>query len=178
MKRNVEFFAQRALALGIDKAKLISVEMILVADWVRLKCQFGCGGYGEKLTCPPYAPTPENTRQLLRSYSKAMLLSVEGKGRSVAERKIRRILNKTAVALEREIFLSGYHRAWAMTSGPCTLCKKCNTSQLCLKPEQARPSMEACGIDVFSTVRNAGWEIEVVKTLESPFKLFALVLIE
>jgi hypothetical protein len=38
--------------------------------------------------------------------------------------------------------------------------------------------MEACGIDVFSTVRNAGWEIEVVKSLDSTFRLFALVLIE
>jgi hypothetical protein len=29
-------------------------------------------------------------------------------------------------------------------------------------PEQARPAMEACGIDVFSTVRKAGLPIEVV----------------
>jgi predicted metal-binding protein len=178
MNRDWEYWIERALYLNVHKAKAIPVDSIIVAEWVRLKCQFGCGGYGERLTCPPFSPTPEATRAMLKAYSQALLLSVEGKGQGVAERKIRRILNKSAVALEREIFLRDYSRAWAMTSGPCTLCKECDTSQLCIKPEQARPSMEACGIDVFTTVRNAGWEIEVVKTFDSPFRLFALVLIE
>jgi len=38
--------------------------------------------------------------------------------------------------------------------------------------------MEACGIDVYATVRQAGWEIEVVQTPEPPFRLFGLVLME
>jgi hypothetical protein len=36
--------------------------------------------------------------------------------------------------------------------------------------------MEACGIDVFSTARNAGWKIEVVQSLTSCFRLFGLIL--
>jgi len=38
--------------------------------------------------------------------------------------------------------------------------------------------MEGCGVDVYTTVRQAGWEIEVVQTPEAPFRLFALVLME
>lgn len=38
--------------------------------------------------------------------------------------------------------------------------------------------MEGCGTDVYTTVRRAGWEIEVVQTLQSPFRLFSLVLME
>jgi predicted metal-binding protein len=163
--------------LGADAAQIIPAEKIVVADWVRLKCQYGCGSYGEHLTCPPYSPTPETTRCLLSAYKQALLLRKEGKGEP-AEEGIRRILNEAVVTLEREIFLAGYQRAWALSSGPCLLCQTCDPTKPCILPEQARPSMEACGIDVFSTVRNAGWEIEVVKSLDSTFRLFALVLIE
>jgi len=43
-----------------------------------------------------------------------------------------------------------------------------------------RPGIEACGIDVFITVRNAGYEVEVLK---SPYTyrgitLFGLLLLE
>jgi predicted metal-binding protein len=81
-------------------------------------------------------------------------------------------------ALERELFLVGYHRALGMGAGSCRLCKECDPSGPCRFPHQARPSMEACGIDVYTTVRQAGWEIEVVQTKESPFRLFGLVLME
>jgi hypothetical protein len=38
--------------------------------------------------------------------------------------------------------------------------------------------MEACGIDVFATVRAAGWEIEVVRDRGDEYRFFALVLID
>ena len=41
-----------------------------------------------------------------------------------------------------------------------------------------RPSMEACGIDVFATVRAAGWEIEVVRDHDDSYRFFALVLVD
>ncbi|MFH1011878.1 MAG: DUF2284 domain-containing protein, partial [bacterium] len=64
----------------------------------------------------------------------------------------------------------------AMSSGPCSLCESCDVKKPCHFPEQARPSMEACGIDVFSTARNAGWKIEVVQSLTSCFRLFGMIL--
>jgi len=169
----------RALELGADAAQIIPTDQVVVADWVRLKCQYGCGGYGERLTCPPHSPPPEVTRRVLSHYRQALLLRMErtGGGWKAGTRQ-RRQMSEVVAALERELFLAGYHRAWGMGAGPCTLCKECDPSAPCRFPDQARPSMEACGIDVYTTVRQAGWEIEVVQTKESPFRLFGLVLME
>lgn len=171
-------WSARAVELGAEAAQVIHPDQVAVAEWVRLKCQYGCGGYGECLTCPPHSPTPETTRKVLRHYQKALLLRAEGQRGEDEEERLRYRLNGAVVALERELFLAGHHRAWGMTSGPCMLCKKCDPEDRCRHPDKARPSMEACGIDVFTTVRQAGWGIEVVKSLESLFRLFGLVLVE
>lgn len=43
---------------------------------------------------------------------------------------------------------------------------------------RARPSMEACGIDVFKTARDNGFPIEVVRTRDEEENIFGLVLVE
>ena len=169
---------QSARRLGVDDAKIIPVDRVVVADWVRLKCQFGCGGYGECLTCPPYSPSPLETRRVLESYQRALLMRLDGQGGEEREAELRLKLHRAVADLERELFLAGYHNAWGMTAGPCPLCDTCDVTEACKYPSLARPSMEACGIDVFSTVRRADWDIGVVPTPDSPFSLFGLVLIE
>lgn len=170
-------WAKRALELGVDDAVAIPADRIVVAEWVRWKCQFGCGEYGNRLTCPPRLPPVEETRRVLRHYREGVLLRVEGAGVKDEERERRR-LAEAAAALERELFLSGHYRAWTMGAGPCPFCEACQLPGPCRFPRLARPSMEGCGVDVYATVRGAGWEIEVVPTRESPFRLFALVLVE
>ena len=54
-------WVQRAVELGAAEAKVVSPATVVTAHWVRLKCQYGCGGYGLRLTCPPYSPTPQQT---------------------------------------------------------------------------------------------------------------------
>jgi len=169
----------QAVELGADAAQIIPADQVVVADWVRLKCQYGCKAYGSRLTCPPHSPPPEVTRQVLRHYRQALLLRMERAGGGwKAETRQRRQMSEVVAALERELFLAGHHRAWGMGAGPCSLCAECDPSGPCCFPHQARPSMEACGIDVYTTVRQVGWEIEVVRTLEAPFRLFRLVLME
>ncbi|HAA86550.1 MAG TPA: hypothetical protein DCE14_09440, partial [Kosmotogaceae bacterium] len=53
---------------GIRNAKTISPSSIVTAEWVRLKCQYGCDGYGRSLTCPPFSPEPSTTRKILDEY--------------------------------------------------------------------------------------------------------------
>jgi hypothetical protein len=43
---------------------------------------------------------------------------------------------------------------------------------------KARPSMEACGIDVYETSRNAGFRIEPVREKSDYVKYFGLLLME
>lgn len=159
-------YVKRAKELGIKDAKVIPAESIVTAEWVRLKCQFGCYGYGRKLTCPPHSPTPEQTRKMIAGYKSGLLLH----GHEYPD------ISNIVYALEREIFLDGYHRAYGMGAGPCHLCEQC--SKLCRHADKARPSMEACGIDVFSTVRAHGFPIEVLPTTNSEINYYGVVLIE
>ncbi len=159
-------YIKKAKRLKVRDAKIISPKSIATAEWVRLKCQFGCDGYGQCLTCPPYSPTPEQTRKMLADYKHALLLH----GDEYTD--IRRVV----AILEKDIFLDGYYKAFAMAAGPCELCAKC--PKFCRYSEKARPSMEACGIDVFSTARANGFPIEVLKTENCQGNYYGLVLIE
>jgi len=154
--------------MGAKEAKIIDAKSVVTAAWVRFKCQFGCGGYGATLTCPPYSPTPEQTQATIDCFNKALLIHGDKHTR----------ISKIAVALERELFLAGYYKAFAFGSGPCRLCRSCDVTKSCKNPSLARPSMEAAGIDVYQTARNNGFHIEVVTSYECEQNYFGLVLIE
>jgi hypothetical protein len=47
----------------------------------------------------------------------------------------------------------------------------------CRHPHEARPAMEACGIDVFSTVRRVRFKIGVMRTMDQGPNGFGLVLV-
>jgi hypothetical protein len=38
--------------------------------------------------------------------------------------------------------------------------------------------MEGCGLDVYATARNAGRQIEVVRTRQDGYRFFALILVD
>lgn len=160
-------FIPRALKFGARAAKAVKASSVATAPWVRLKCQFGCGGYGSSLCCPPRTPTPEEMRKVIDSYSRAILFEVK-----LQESK------KIAVKLERDLFLAGYYRALGLGAGPCRLCRECAFGKGCRHPYQARPAMEACGIDVYKTARANGFVIEVVRNHRDPQHYFGLVLVE
>ncbi|HMK52366.1 MAG TPA: DUF2284 domain-containing protein [Thermodesulfobacteriota bacterium] len=169
----VETYCKEALEMGVDGAKRIDPRSVVTADWVRIKCQFGCAGFGMSHCCPPHTPTPEITRKVIDSYRESILLHQRlGKG----ERG--RNFNATVVRLEIKIFLDGNYKAWSMGSGPCRLCKECDLTAPCKHGFEARPSMESCGIDVFKTARDNGFPIEVVKTHEEERNIFGLILVE
>jgi len=65
-----------------------------------------------------------------------------------------------------------------MGSGPCRLCKTCDTTEACEHGDDARPSMEACGIDVFMTARANGFPIEVVRSHEEERNCYGVILVE
>jgi len=159
--------------------KLIHPKNVVVAEWVRLKCQYGCGRYGTCLTCPPFSPTPDYTRKILEYYSRALIMTFDvPPGQKEKERRRRREMRRKIASLEREIFLDGYYKAFAMASGPCNICKICDTSQPCKFEELGRPSMEACGIDVYTTLANLGYQLEVVKSYDQLWHYSGLVLID
>ena len=42
---------------GVDDYRWIDPKDIVVAQWVRMKCMFGCGSYGRNASCPPNLPS-------------------------------------------------------------------------------------------------------------------------
>lgn len=156
-------------ASGVKAVCLISPSDVVTAPWVRLKCQFGCGCYGQCLVCPPFTPTPEQMRVVLDSYKRAVLIHFDAKAD----------VKDVVADLERIIFLRGVWKAFGLGAGPCHFCKECDLeTQECRCPERARPSMEACGIDVFSTVKKTGFPIEVVRTRRQCPNYYGLVLVD
>jgi predicted metal-binding protein len=160
-------FIARASELGAKSAKRVNPADVVTDDWVRWKCQFGCSGYGSSLVCPPYTPKPEETRRMLAGYRLGILFECD---RGQAKR--------IAAALERDIFLLDYYKAFGLGAGPCRLCSDCALEEGCRYPDEARPSMEACGIDVYATARKQGFTINVLRDDADPQHYFGLVLIE
>jgi len=154
---------------GVRHARVIAPSDVETADWVRLKCQFGCGYYGQCLVCPPFSPPPEKTRSVLNAYRRAILIHCE------PEADVKEIV----ADLERNIFLRGAWKAFGLGAGPCYFCRKCPVQEgQCRHPERARPSMEACGIDVFSLVRKAGLPLEVLRTTRQCPDYYGLILVD
>ena len=170
MAENEQFnrYAETLIERGAIDVKIIDPKSIITAPWVAFKCQFGCCNYGKNLCCPPRTPTYELTRKILDTHHIAILFHTHD----------RKNTTQMAEKMSRQIFFDGYYKTQAFGSGPCTLCKECNLEGGCLNPSIARPSMEACGIDVFQTARDNGFIINTLKSRDEKTDNFGLILID
>lgn len=132
----------------------------------------------------PQQPKADNTVQALRiliqskgqaeniaaALPDSLSVAVEKSSRLMAEdiwREVGFMLPQSGNTKEflqqiRELFLDGYYKVCAFGSDPCKKCGKCNPDH-CNFPDQTIPAMEACGIDVFATVRANGLEINTLR---------------
>jgi len=111
MDEKMDFLLKRSLELGAERAKAIDLKTVVVEEWVRWKCLYGCALYGKDGYHPPCAPDAESTKKVMSNYSKAILMN-SSKGKKLTE---------AAVRLEGEAFHMGFYKAFAMTalsSGP------------------------------------------------------------
>jgi predicted metal-binding protein len=154
---------------GVIDAKIISPREVVTAAWVMLKCQFGCDGYNQCLVCPPFTPTPNEMRKVLDCYKRGLLIHFKPDSK----------IKATVVELERAFFLAGAWKALGLGAGPCYFCRSCPVEdKYCRHADRARPSMEACGIDVFTTVKKFGFPIEVVRTTRQCPNYYGLILVD
>jgi predicted metal-binding protein len=174
--QSYEKYIEIARAVGVLDAKIVDTKNVVVGNWVRLKCQYGCAQHGKSHTCPPYAPTPEYTRTMVGEYSEGLImksLAITSETKPVERDRFKGLI----ADLERTLFLDGFYKAFGM-SGPCRICKTCDVSSLCKNSDKARPSMEACGIDVYQTAHNCGFSLEVVKSQDLPFNYIGFIFIK
>ena len=201
-----DFLRTLALEMGAVEAKIIPADKVVVEDRIVLKCKVGCSNYGKTLACPPYTPTPEEFRKIVKDYSYALFMKFESK--ATADPELAKHLSKpvtdptipehikeklrefwaawkadklqmlsTVHAIEKAAMNKGYPLAVGLVSGHCQLCEECTLDRAtCVYPTKARYSEEAVGVNVQATAKNAG--IKAKFPFDENPASFALLLID
>jgi len=165
---------------GFDKFKWIDSTDIVVSQWVRFKCMFGCPSYGKKGSCPPNVPSIAECREFFSEYSNVIVFHIEGQLDNPEDRsKWSREINARLLEVEREVFLSGYQKAFLLFMDECRICSTCTGSRReCNNLKNSRPGPESLGMDVFSTVKKCGFPIQVLKDFSEKMNRFAFLLVD
>ncbi|MGA3297814.1 MAG: DUF2284 domain-containing protein [Candidatus Bathyarchaeia archaeon] len=57
----------------------VDAQKIVIAQWVRMKCMFGCTEYGKSASCPPNIPSVAECERFFRDYTEAAIFHFEKK---------------------------------------------------------------------------------------------------
>jgi predicted metal-binding protein len=170
------------------RAAPIEAQEIVVADWVRFKCRYGCKGFGKHMGCPPYGPTVEETRRMIGEYKTGLLLRFDGipghaglTPEDIPEdfhpfyRDLILWVNNTVWQIEKVAFYDGFYKSFGFGAYPCIYCEHqhCVAEEMegivdeslrrkCRHLDKVRPTMEGAGIDVFATAGSVGWKMHTV----------------
>lgn len=165
---------------GYKDYRWIDPAEIVVSHWVRMKCMYGCDEYGKTATCPPNVPPISECENFFKEYSKAVVLHFEKEVEKPEDRFAwTRKISLKLLELEKEIFCSGFEKAFLMFMDSCNICKTCQEKKEdCVEPKLARPTPEALGVDVYSTVRKAHYPIQVLSDYSQMMNRYSFILIE
>ena len=153
---------------------------ILVSQWVRMKCQFGCPQYGKAASCPPNTPSVDECRSFFGEYRHALIFHFKtAESETAARHAWSARTNRALVAMERDVFLAGYPRTFALFTDACHVCDDCVPHRSeCREPALARPSATGMAIDVFGTAHSLGYPIEVLTERSAPVDYFAFLMVD
>lgn len=165
---------------GYDDFKWIEPPSVVVSQWVRLKCMFGCWVYGRNASCPPNTPSVAECREFFDEYRVGAVFHFEKKLARPEDRHAwTKKVNRALLGLERHVFLQGYEKTFLLFLDSCDMCAECaGVRAECKQPKLARPTPEAMAVDVFSTVRQYGYPIEVLPDYKKTMNRYAFLLIE
>jgi len=161
-------YTKLALEMGAAHAVAIRASDIVLDPRTYLKCMYGCKDWGRNWTCPsaPGAIKPRDFKNILKRYRSAILVHCADK----------KLSQKISYALEREAFLDGHYFSFSLSD--CSLCDGCAHPEPCRLPKQARPSMQALGIDVYATAKKQNLPLFPLRNESEPQNWYSLVLVE
>jgi predicted metal-binding protein len=164
---------------GFSDFRWVNPKDIVIAQWVRTKCLFGCREYGHNAACPPNTPSVAECERFFREYKSAVIFHFEKKVARPQDRHAwTRKVNLKLLKMERAVFLSGYEKAFLLFMDSCTVCAECaETREACKEPKLSRPTPEALAMDVYSTVRKAGYPIQVLSDYGQTMNRYAFLLV-
>jgi len=194
LRQDLVSIRDKALELGASAAEVIPASDVVVQERVWMKCLIPrCRGADKSPYCPPNSPQPDFMRKVFSQYSWAVVFKCDMEpvedyvptSKSQREeveplwRKRGSGHGKTWEIMSRvESFAQskGYALAMGLGAGRCStvLCNDAPCTVLqnesCRHPLQARPSMEAVGIDVFDLAGKVGWEAYMIRGVEPNLK--------
>lgn len=160
---------------GIEVAAC-TLDDLVFDERVRLKC-YCCENYDRCLRCPGNFPAGLDMEKAIRSSDHMALIFKEFDYRpDMTQEELResgRQMHRHLIQAERFMMGRDHMLSSVFIAGRCRQCGECPADGRCRKPEIARPSMEAAGLDVISSAKNAG--IDVTFTDSSRFKRIGLL---
>ncbi len=165
---------------GFADFKWIDPKDIVIAQWVRTKCMFGCANYGKRVCCPPNVPSIPECKQFFSEYATGVIFHfAKASDKLDDHRDWARETNQALLRAERDVFLLGHEKAFLLPMSLCSLCEECTgVREECKNPKSARPTPEGMGIDVYSTVRKHDFPIQVLVDYSQTVNRYAFLLIE
>lgn len=174
-KNSIEKYIKKK---GFDDFKWINPNEIIVSQWVRVKCMFGCSDYGLG-ACPPNTPSVNECKEFFREYNNAVIIRLK----KFADKEAypsdwSKVMTKNLLEIERKIFLDGFPKSFLLNQTCCNNCKHCTGIRLeCKDKKNSRPSPEAFAVDVYQTLKNVGMDLQVVSENPSEMNRIAILMI-
>ena len=156
--------------LGLDPVTGFDPTHLVPEERIRDLCRPNkCGNYRTNHMCPPLVGTLDDARAQLARFDHAYLLqytevlNVSEDWEGVVRTKLE--LHEKILELEGRLRGEGLDTVWGLIGGSCGLCIPCTAAEgeprgrpekPCTRPEDARPSMEALGIDVLAVLADLG----------------------
>jgi len=153
---------------------------IVVSNWVRMKCMFGCREYGKNATCPPNTPSVDECKNFFGEYTGCAIFHFQKSVEKPEDRhEWTKEINARLLKLERDVFLAGNPKTFLLFMDSCDVCETCAEERVkCKNKRSARPTPEAMAIDVFSTVKQLKYPIAVLKDYSASMNRYAFLLVE
>ena len=165
---------------GFPDHRWLDPRDIVVAEWVRMKCRFGCREYGRNAACPPSTPPVEECARFFREYRRAAVFHfAKTVDRPEDRHAWTRKLNLELLKLEAEVFKAGFVKAFLLFFDSCGICLECTGGRTsCKEPKLARPTPEGMAVDVYSTIRKIGYPIKVLSDYDQEMNRYAFLLVD
>lgn len=150
-------------------ARIISPEEVCFDIRALLKCRWGCEfSKKETIKCDTRDTTLQERQEMFKNYKNILLVHSHDAN----------ALTKALLEIERIAFLDGHY--FAFTVRYCNYCTSCGIleGKECQYPDKVRPCEQLFGIDVYKTVRDLGFSIEVLTDKNQTENRFGFVLID
>jgi predicted metal-binding protein len=167
MSSELSGLAELARQLGIETCIEFDPATLIPEQRIRDLCSENkCGSYGSNHMCPPHVGSLEEMEARLGEFQQGILLqySESMDVRNDLEGVLRAMtaLHLKVLQLEKHLKEQGLTRVWGMIGGNCALCEACTAAvgEPCVRPDEARCSLESLGIDVLALLARHGLDNE------------------